>query len=161
MYTCIMLHISYLVVFTPFKNLTQHDFDRLYFFCLGFLFIKLDDISLESLFICLLIDALFVRVVSLGHMQGSKLGVMSKKKVAKLIGLYGKCMLCQVLGCMHAYPLPIHCTEILWNFSALNGQWVPTRAFIHKRKAQNLTMQAFPIQSDQFCNFSFLILPPI
>ena len=46
----------------------QHDFDRLYFFYPRFLFIKFD-IS-ESLFICLSIDALFVRVVSLGRMQG-------------------------------------------------------------------------------------------
>ena len=31
----------------------------------------------------------------------------------------------------------------------------------HKRKAQNLTEHAFPIQSDQFCNFYFWMLPPI
>ena len=80
---------------------------------------------------------------------------------AKFIRLYGKCMLCKVLGCMHACPLPIHCTEIPRNFGALNGQWVPTRAFIHKRKAQNFTYHAFPIQSNQFCKFSFSILPPI
>ena len=38
------------------QKVTQHDFDQL-FFSPGFLFIKL---SLESLFICILIDAVFV-----------------------------------------------------------------------------------------------------
>ena len=55
----------------PSKKVTQHDFDRLYFFykkkILGFYPSSL--LSLESLFICLSIDALFVRVVSLGRMQ--------------------------------------------------------------------------------------------
>ena len=53
---------------TPFKKVTQHDFDRLYFFYPGFLFTKID--ILESLFICLSIDALFVGIVLLGRVQG-------------------------------------------------------------------------------------------
>ena len=51
----------------PSKKVTQHNFDRLYYFILGFYSSSL--LSLESLFICLSIDALFVRVVSLGRMQ--------------------------------------------------------------------------------------------
>ena len=40
--------------------------------------------SLESPFICLLIDALFVMIISVGVCRVSKLGAMSKKlKVAK------------------------------------------------------------------------------
>ena len=52
----------------PSKKVTQHDFDRLYIFYPGFLFIKFD-IPRKPVY-CLLIDALFVRVVSLGRMQG-------------------------------------------------------------------------------------------
>ena len=51
----------------PSKQVTQHDFDRFYFFYPGFYSSSL--LSLESLFICLSIDALFVRVVSLGRIQ--------------------------------------------------------------------------------------------
>ena len=32
----------YIYIYTPQKKVTQHDFDRLYFDYLGFLFIKLD-----------------------------------------------------------------------------------------------------------------------
>ena len=75
-----------------------------------------------------------------GACRVSKLGVKSKRKSCKIYQIVWEMhVICQVLGCMHAYPLPIHCTEILRNFGALNGQWVPTRAFIHKRKARNIT----------------------
>ena len=81
---------------------------------------------------------------------------------------YGKCMLCQVLG----FPFVSVCTRTHCPFIApkssdtfggfRRNEWaVGTRAYTHKRKAQNLTEHAFPIQSDQFCNFSFLTLPPI
>ena len=44
----------------------------------------------------------------------------------------------------------------------LRKEWaVGTHADTQKRKAHNLTEHAFPIQSDQFCNFSFLTIPPI
>ena len=32
---------GFVLPYTPFKKVTQHDFDRLYFFYPGFLFIKL------------------------------------------------------------------------------------------------------------------------
>ena len=32
-------------------------------------------------------------------------------------------MLYQVLSCMHAYSLPIHCAETVRNFGAVNGQF--------------------------------------
>ena len=48
------------------KKVTQHDFDRLYILDLYSSSLT----SLESLFICLSIDALFVRVISLGRVQG-------------------------------------------------------------------------------------------
>ena len=50
------------------KKVMQHEFDRLYFFYPGFSFMKLDihrkPVYLPS------IDALFVRIVSLGRVQG-------------------------------------------------------------------------------------------
>ena len=75
-----------------------------------------------------------------GACRVSKLGAMSKGKVAKLIGLYGKCMLCQVLSfpfgsCMHAYPLPIHCAEILRNCWRILAQWMGSGyTCIHSQK---------------------------
>ena len=36
------LNIRRGISYTPFKKVTQHDFDRLYFFYPGFVFIKLD-----------------------------------------------------------------------------------------------------------------------
>ena len=39
---------------------------------------------------------------------------------------------------MHAYSMPIHCTETVQNFGGVNGQWLPTRAFSHKRESANL-----------------------
>ena len=65
-------------------------------------------------------------------------GVSPKGKLAKWINLYGKCMLCQVLSCMHTYSLPIHCAETVRNFGSVNGQWVPMRAFSHKKESANL-----------------------
>ena len=53
----------------PSKKVTQHDFDQLYLFYPGFVFIKLD-IPIEILFICLSIDALFVKIVLLGARAG-------------------------------------------------------------------------------------------
>ena len=50
------------------KKVTQHDFDRLYFYYLAFLFIKLD--IPRKLDYLPFHDALFVRIVSLGRVQG-------------------------------------------------------------------------------------------
>ena len=53
----------------------------MYVFLLSWIFIhQVVDISLESLFICLSIDALFVRIVPLGRMQGEYIGGNVKKE---------------------------------------------------------------------------------
>ena len=49
------------------KKVTQHDFDRLYFYYLGFVFIKLD---IPRKLVYLPFHALFVRIVSLGRVKG-------------------------------------------------------------------------------------------
>ena len=53
------------------------------------------------------------------------------------------------------YPLPIQCAEVSDNFGAMNGQWVRVHT------TQNLAQHAFPMQSDQLCNFSFWTSPTI
>ena len=93
-----------------------------------------------------------------GACRMSKLGVMSKRKSCKIDRIVWEMHAMSSFG-LYARVPTAH--SLRRNFGALNGQWVPTHPFIHKRKAQNLTKPAFPIQSDQFCNFSFLILPPI
>ena len=98
-----------------------------------------------------------------GACRMSKLRAMSKMKSCKIYRIEWEMhamsrfglSFCECMESMHAYPLPIHCAEILRYF------WRISHANNHKRKAQNLTSHAFPIQSDQFCNLSFLTLPPI
>ena len=79
----------------PSKKVTQHKFDRLDFFYPGFVFIKLDipgkPVHLPFEW-CLNLLGLF----HWGVCRMSKLGQCQKVKVAKLIGFYGKCMLCHV-----------------------------------------------------------------
>ena len=99
---------------TPFKKVTQLKFYRLYFFYPGFLFIKLDIPGMPVYLPfewCLICYDCFT-----GARAGwVNWGQCQKGKVTKLIGLNllnyilynGKC------ECMHAYPLPIHCIEIL------------------------------------------------
>ena len=55
----------------PSKKVTQHDLIDYISFIMDFYSSGL--ISLESLLICLSIGALFVRVVSLGRMQGEQI----------------------------------------------------------------------------------------
>ena len=46
-------------------------------------------------------------------------------------------------------------------FGAMNGQWVRVHTLTKdKWKAQTLTWYAFPIQSNKFCNYSFLTFHP-
>ena len=100
----------------PSNKVTQHDFHRLYFFILDFYSSSV--ISLESLFICLLIDALYVRIVSLEQARAGLVnrGQYPKIKVAKwLIGLYGKCMLCEVFR----FPFVTECTRGYSSFIVL------------------------------------------
>ena len=71
----------------------------------------------------------------LGMCRVGKLGAISKTKTCKIdrivwemhaISVY------QVLGCMHAYPLPIHCAEIP---KLRHTEWaVGTHACIHSQK---------------------------
>ena len=108
---------------TPLKKVTQHYFDRLFF-------IKLD-IPGKPVYLpfdwCLICWDCFtgacVGCVNWGQCQ--------KWKVAKLIGLYGKCMVCHVLCFafvnVYTYPLPIHCTEILRNKTSC---WISNGAIL-------------------------------
>ena len=96
-------------------------------------------------------------------MQGvSKLQVMSKRKSYKIdrivremhamssLGLYARVPTAHSL---RGNPLKLWRTE-----------WAVGTHDMHsfcKRKAQNLTKNEFPIQSNQFCDCSFLIFPPI
>ena len=96
-----------------------------------------------------------------GACRVSKLGVKSKRKSCKIdqIVWENACYTKFLVVC--TYPLPIHCAEI---FGALNGQWVPTRAFSHKRKAlrKNFTYSMhFPYNPINFATFYFWMLPPI
>ena len=92
-----------------------------------FLFIKLDIPG--SLFICLPIDALFLRIVSLGHVHVSKLGAMAKRKICKIDWIVWEMHAMSSFGlslceCVHAYPLPIHCTTILRIFRRISTKKV-------------------------------------
>ena len=115
-------------------------------------------ISLESLFICLSIDALFVRIVSTGARAGvSKLGVKSKRKSCKIDQMvYGKCMLCHVLGCMHvptAHSLSRNLRRTEWAVGT-------TRAFSHKRKAQDFTVACISHTIRSILQLLFLDVAP-
>ena len=105
----------------PSKKVTQHDFDRLYLFYPGFVFIKLD-IPGKPVYLpfewCLICSDCFtdacVGWVNWGQWQ--------RGRVAKLIGFYGKCVLCLVScflfvsACTHTRCARAHhCTEILRN----------------------------------------------
>ena len=72
-------------------------------------------------------------------------GQHQKVKVAKLIGLNGKCMLCQVLGfpfvtvcmCNHCPFIAPNPPNLWEDCGATNGQWVLVHT-LTKGKAQNL-----------------------
>ena len=110
---------------TPFKKVTQHDFDRLYFFYPGFLFTKID-IPRKPVYLpfdwCLICWDCFT-----GARAGwVNWGQHQKGKVAKLIGLNGKCMLCQVLGFRFVTVCTRnHCPFIASNpLGRLAAQWM-------------------------------------
>ena len=162
----VILFIKYSDVH-PSKEVTQHDSDRSYFFYPGFIFIKLG-IPENPVYLhfdwCLICSDCFT-----GARAGwVNLGQCQKGKVAKCIGLYRKCMLCQVLSfsfvsvctrthCPFIAPnssdtfggfrisTRTHCSFIAPKSSDTFGgfrrnKWaVGTRAYTHKRKAQNLT----------------------
>ena len=85
---------------------TQHDFDRLYFFYPGFIFIKLD-IPGNLVYLpfdwCLICSDCFTKAC-VGWVNW---GQCQKGRVAKLIGFYGKWVLCQVL----CFPFVSVCTR--------------------------------------------------
>ena len=70
----------------------------------------------------------------------------------------------EYMECMHAYPLPIHCTEnppiLSEDFGAMNGQWVRVHA-LTKGKPKTWHNMHFPFNPINFANFSFLTLLPI
>ena len=82
--------------YTPLKKkVTQHDFDRLYLFYPGFVFIKLD-IPGKPVYLpfdwCLICSDCFTEAC-VGWVNW---GQWQKGRVAKFIGFYGKCVLCLV-----------------------------------------------------------------
>ena len=139
------------------KKVTQHDFDRLYFFYPGSLFIKFD-IPRKPVYLpfdwCLICKGCFTE----SRAGWVNWGWSPKGKVAKLIRLYGKCMLCQVFGCMHLSTAHSLCRNLR------RTEWaVGTHACIQSQKesAKLHIYHAFPIQSDQVCNFYLWRLPLI
>ena len=124
----------------PSKKVTQHDFDRLYMYIFypGFLFIKLD-IPRKPVYLpfdwCLICYDCFIGA----RVGWANWGQYKKGNVAKLIGLYRNCMLCEVLHfpfvnvCTRGYPLPIQCAKVSEDFGAMNRQWVRVHT------TQNLT----------------------
>ena len=72
----------------------------------------------------------------LGSFHWGACRVKSKRKSCKIDQIVWEMQCYAKFLVVRTYPLPIHCAEI---FGILNGQWVPTRAFSHKRKVQNFT----------------------
>ena len=126
--------------------------------------------SLESLFICLLIDALFVRVVSLGRMQGEETwGEVQKENLqngsiwmgnACYAKFWVVCMLCQALGCMHAYTLPI---QVAPKLSETSAQWMgsgyPRVHSFTKGERKTSHSMHFPYNPIDFASFIFRYCP--
>ena len=129
LYVCLFdssLWLLFYMYLHPSKKVTHHDFDRLYLFYPGYVFIKLD-IPGKPVYLpfdwCLICSDCFTEAC-VGWVNW---GQWQKGRVAKLIGCYGKCMLCLVScspfvsACTHtrararAHSLAIHCTEILRN----------------------------------------------
>ena len=101
--------------FYPSKKVTQHDFDRLYFFYPGFVFIKLDILG-KPVYLpfdwCLICSDCFTEAC-VGWVNW---GQYQKGRVAKLIGFYGKCV--------RTVPGPIHCIScfvpfLLWAYARM------------------------------------------
>ena len=98
--------IHFINILHPSKKVTQHDFDRLYLFYPGFVFIKLIYpgkpvyLPFEWCLICLdCFTEVCVGWVNWGKWQ--------KGRLAKLIGFYGKCVLCLV----SCFPFVSACTH--------------------------------------------------
>ena len=109
------------------KKVTQHDFDRLYFYYLGFLFIKLDiPRKLDCLFAFPLMPYL-LGLFHWGAWRVSKLRAIPKIKTCKIDRIVWEMKVCAfpfVAEFMCGYPLPIHCAEVSDSFGVMNGQWV-------------------------------------
>ena len=118
---------------------------------------------MESLFICLSIDTIFVRIVLL---YGARAGWVNwgqhqEVKVAKLIGLNGKCVLYQVFG----FPFVSVCTSThgpfialnppkLWgDCGAMNGPWVCVRT-LTKGKPKTWYNTHFPFNPINFATLT-------
>ena len=89
----------------PSKKVTQHDFDRLYFFYPGFVFIKLDPWKA-----CLFAFRLMPYLLGLFHWgvcRVSKLGAMSKRKSCKINRIVWKM---HAMSCL-CFPLVTVCTR--------------------------------------------------
>ena len=65
-----------------------------------------------------------------------------------------------LLGCMHAYSLPIHCAETVRNFGALHWA-VGTHAGIHSQEGERKTSHNmhFPYNPIDFASISFGYCP--
>ena len=106
----------------PSKQVTQHNFDRLYFFYPGFVFIKLD-IPGKPVYLHIRLMPYLFGLFHWGVCRMSKLGAMSERKSRKIDRILWemRAMSCFVPFLLWAYarvptaPGPIHCTEILRN----------------------------------------------
>ena len=103
------------------KKVTQHDFDRLYFYYLGFLFIKLDIPRKLAFPLMPYLLGLF----HWGAWRVSKLRAIPKIKTCKINRIVWELRVCTfVAEFTRGYPLPIHCAEVSDSFGVMNGQWV-------------------------------------
>ena len=111
-------------IYTLQTSNATHDFDRLYFFFPGFLFLKFDILRKP------------VGLFHWGALHGLvNWGEVQKEKLLNFIRLYEKCMLCQVFG-LYART---HCPFIVPKSSgALNGQWVPNACIQSQKECAKL-----------------------
>ena len=98
-----------------------------------------------------------------GACRLSKFGVKSKSKSCKLDqSVWGNACYAEFcVVCTLTHHCPFINAETVRNFGAVNGQWVPTREFSHKRESANLH---FPYNHDNridFASFNFRYLPSI
>ena len=117
-------------------------------------FYSSSQISLESLFICLSIDALIVRIVSLGRVNWvSKLRAIPKIKTCKIDRIIWEMKvyaLPVVAEFTRGYPLPIHYAKVSVSFGDMNGQ------FLQLKTSYNTH---FPYRLIRFASFRFGLHP--
>ena len=148
----------------------QHGFDRLYIF-LSWIFIHQVRYPWKA---CLFAFQLMPYLLGLFHWGAcrvSKLGAMSKRKSCKIDRIEWEMHVMSSFGlsfceCMHAYPLAIHCTEILRKYRRISVQWMGSGyACIHSMYSQkespklDIENMHFPFILINFPTFPFWHCP--